>query len=128
MQEVAEDIAIVQYAYESFLKGDIRAVVDLLDPDIVWIVPRTVPHGGTFRGVDGVREFFVGVGAAWRPLTLELETVGEIGPGQVAGMARISGILAGGDVSYRCVHVFTLVDGKITRFRVYLDLDASLAG
>lgn len=125
---MADNIALVQQAYESFLKGDVRAVVDLLDPEIVWIVPRMVPHGGVFRGIEGVREFFDGVGAAWRPLALDLETVGEIGPGQVAGMARVSGILAGGEVSYRCIHVFTVVDGRITAFREYLDLDAPLAG
>jgi ketosteroid isomerase-like protein len=125
---MGDNIAIVQHAYESFLRGDIRKVVDLLDPDIVWTVPRAVPHGGDFRGIEGVREFFDGVGAAWKPLTLDLETVGEIGPGQVAGMARVSGVLAGDDVSYRCIHVFTLVDGKITRFHEFLDLDAPLAG
>jgi ketosteroid isomerase-like protein len=125
---MGDNIAIVQHAYESFLRGDIRKVVDLLDPDIVWTVPRAVPHGGVFRGIEGVREFFDGVGAAWKPLALDLETVGEIGPGQVAGMARVSGVLAGDDVSYRCIHVFTLVDGKITSFREFLDLDAPLAG
>jgi ketosteroid isomerase-like protein len=125
---MADNIAIVQQAYESFLRGDVRGVVDLLDPEIVWIVPRMVPHGGVFRGIDGVREFFDGVGAAWKPLALDLETVGEIGPGQVAGMAKVSGILAGEDVSYRCIHVFTVDNGKITCFREFLDLDAALAG
>ena len=125
---MADNIAIVQHAYESFLKGDVGGVVDLLDPEIVWTVPRSVPHGGVFHGVEGVREFFDGVGAAWRPLGLDLETVGQIGPDLVAGMARVSGVLAGDDVSYTAVHVFTVLDGKITCFRKYLDLDAPLAG
>ena len=125
---MADNLAIVQRAYDAFLGGDIREVIDLLDPDIVWSVPRTVPHGGDFRGLDGVREFFSGVGAAWKPLALELHTVGEIGPGRIAGLATVSGILAGSEVSYGTVHVFTLVDGKITRFQEYLDLDGALAG
>lgn len=125
---MADNIALVQHAYDCFSKGDLGAVVDLLDPDIVWVVPRMVPHGGAFRGLDGVREFFDGLEAAWQGLTLDLETVGEIGPGQVAGVARVSGILAGDEVSYRCIHVFTLVEARITSFREYLDLDAPLAG
>lgn len=125
---MADNIAIVQHAYTSFLKGDFGEVIELLDPDVVWTVPRTVPHGGVFRGLDGVREFFDGVGAAWRPISLDLDTVGEIGPGQVAGMARVSGILAGDEVNYRSIHVFTLVDGRITDFHEFVDLDAPLAG
>lgn len=125
---MAHNIALVRHAYESFLKGDAANVMGLLDPTIVWTVPRTVPHGGVFRGLDGVREFFDGVWAAWKPLALDLETVGEIGPGLVAGMATVAGVLAGGDVSYRVIHVFTVVDGRITRFNEYVDLDAPLAG
>ena len=125
---MADNLAIVQRAYEAFLQGDIRQVVDLLDPDIVWSVPRTVPHGGDFRGLSGVREFFCNVGAAWRPLDIELHTVGEIGPGLVAATATVSGTLAESEVSYGAVHVFTLVDGTITRFQEYLDLDAALPG
>lgn len=125
---MADHVAVVDRAYDSFLKGDIDEVMSLLDPSIEWSVPRTVPHGGTFVGLDGVLEFFQGVGAAWRPLQLELETVGAIGPDLVAGMAHVSGLLAGSDVSYSSVHVFTVKDGKITRFREYVDLDAALAG
>lgn len=125
---MAEHVAVVDRAYDSFLRGDIAAVMSLLDASIEWTVPRTVPHGGTFVGHDEVREFFHGVGAAWRPLQLELETVGAIGPDLVAGMAHVTGLLAGSAVSYSSVHVFTVRDGKITRFREYVDLDAALAG
>lgn len=87
-----------------------------------------MPHGGTFVGRDGMREFFHGVGAAWRPVQLELETAAAIGPDLVASMAHVTGLLAGSDVSYSSVHVFTVKDGKTTRFREYVDLDAALAG
>ena len=125
---MGDDVAVVQRGYESFLKGDIPDVMGLLDPDIQWSVPRTVPHGGLFQGVEGVREFFHGVRAAWRPICIDIETMGEIGPSLVAATVTISGTLAGADVTYGAVHVFTVVDGRITRFREYVDIDAVLAG
>ena len=125
---MGDAIATVRGAYESLLRGDVDQVLELLDPGVEWVVPRTVPHGGVFHGVEGVREFLDGVGAAWKPVSLHLETVGEIGPGQVAGLARVSGILAGTKVSYNAIHVLTVEDGRITRFREFVDLDAALAG
>ena len=125
---MASNVEIVELAYQAFLKGDVDSVVDLLHPDTHWSVPRIVPQGGQWHGVDGVRDFFEGVRAAWDPIVLTLETVGEVGPNLVAAMATVSGVLAGGEVSYGSIHVFTVEDGKITRFREYLDLDAALAG
>jgi ketosteroid isomerase-like protein len=125
---MADNLAVVRQAYESFLEGRLPEMIELLDPAIHWSVPRTVPHGGEFVGLDRVREFFDGVRAAWKPLALDLESVGEVGPDLVAGMATVSGILAGARVSYCAVHVFTVRHGKITRFREYVDLDAPLAG
>ena len=125
---MADNVAVVHRSYEWFLKGEVDEVNELLDPGIQWFVPRTVPHGGHFQGVAGVREFFAGVGAAWRPINVDLEYIGEIGPGVVVATMTISGTLAGEDVTYRAVHVFTVVDGRITSFREYVDIDAVMAG
>ena len=125
---MGDNVAVVQRSYEWFLKGDADEITDLLDPHIQWSVPRTVPHGGHFQGVAGVREFFDGVRAAWRPIDVALEYIGEIGPGVVVATVTISGTLAGEDVIYRAVHVFTLVEGRITSFREHVDIDVALAG
>jgi len=120
--------AVVNFAYESFLRGDVQGVTDLLDPTIHWSVPESVPHGGEFHGLDEVGTFFEGLGAAWRPLALEIEAVDEVGADLVVGIVQVSGTLGGSGVSYGSVHVFTVRDGKITRFREFVDLNACLAG
>lgn len=125
---MADNIAVVRQGYESFLEGDLETLLGLLDPAIRWTVPRTVPQGGDFHGLDEMRTFFEGLGAAWRPLGLDLEALGEVGPDTVVGIVTISGTLAGDDVSYGSVHVFTVAGGKITRFKEYIDLDGALAG
>ena len=125
---MGENAAVVEAAYEAFGRGDIEAVLGMLDADVEWSVPMTVPHGGTFKGVDGVLSFFQGLGGKWDGLGLDVETVADIGPDQAVGIVRASGTRTGGGAeSYGTAMVFTIRDGKIARFREFVDLDAPLA-
>lgn len=120
---MAEGAAVVQQAYEAFGKGDIPAVLGLLDEAVEWSVAKVLPQGGDFHGRDGVLAFFQGLGAAWDPLGLEIEAVSDLGDGLVAGVIRGAGKLRGADAFYTAVHLFTVAGGRITRFREYV-LDA----
>ena len=116
--------AVVEAAYDAFGRGDIEAVLGMLSPDVEWSVPATVPHGGTFKGVDGVVSFFQGLGGLWDGLSLDVEAVSDAGPHLAVGILRANGTLRGkGAASYGAVHVFTVEGGKVTRFREYIDLD-----
>jgi ketosteroid isomerase-like protein len=118
---------VVEEAYSAFSRGDIPAVLDKLDENVEWSSPATLPQGGRFHGKDGVVKFFEGVGGAWDPLGLAVESVGELGPELVVGVLRADGTRRAGKPSgYGAVHVFTVHDGKITRFREYTDLDRPL--
>jgi uncharacterized protein len=118
---------VVQGAYDAFAKGDIAAVIGMLDPAVEWSSPKTLPHGGEFRGPGEVGRFFEGIGAQWSELSLAVESVAAIDADDVVGVLRASGArLNGARESYGAVHVFTVRDGKIRRFREYVDLDAPL--
>jgi|SRR5215471_16326004 len=115
---------VVRGAYAAFAKGDIGAILDLLGNSVQWSAPKTLPQGGHFEGRDGVQQFFEGVGAAWESLTIEPEVIDELGADRVVGVVRGTGKLRqGGAASYGAAHVFDVTDGKITRFREYVDLD-----
>ena len=76
---------------------------------------------------DGALKFFEGIGAAWETLRIDPEAIGDLGPDLVVGVVQGSGLLRGaGPGTYGAVHVFTLRNGKITRFREYVDLDSAL--
>jgi ketosteroid isomerase-like protein len=51
---------VVQQGYEAFGRGDIPAVLDLLTDDVEWTMqgPPVIPFAGTFRGREGIAEFF----------------------------------------------------------------------
>lgn len=118
---------LVKQTYEAFSRGDIPAVLDILAEDVQWSAPATLPHGGQFRGKSGAMQFFQGMGAAWEALDLDVEGVSEVGDDLVVGIVRAEGTLRGGGLSgYGAVHVFTIREGKIARFREYTDLDEPL--
>jgi hypothetical protein len=61
---------------------------------------------------------------AWDSLAVDVEAVGEITPGLVASVIRVSGSLKGhGEVSFGSVQVFTIDDGVIMRMREFVDVD-----
>ena len=119
---------VVQQAYDAFGRGDIPALLALLDDAVEWSSPKALPHGGEFRGPSGVGKFFEGIGAKWASLDVTVEGVGELDGGTVVGVVRADGTRSGGaNNGYGAVHVFTVDDGKITRFREYTDLDAAFS-
>jgi ketosteroid isomerase-like protein len=120
---------VVNEAYAAFAKGDVPGLLDLVGEDVDWVSPTTLPHGGHFSGKDGVLAFFQGIGAIWESLVVEAEGVGEAEDDLVLAVVHASGELrSGGSGAYGAAHAFTVSNGKIARFREYVDLDAPLAG
>jgi uncharacterized protein len=118
---------LVRDAYAAFGAGDIGAVIAMLDEHVAWTSPRTLPHGGEFSGSAQVGKFFEGIGAAWDSLALDIESVDETGS-NVVGVLRADGARKNGNrQSYGAVHVFEIGDGKIRRFREYVDIPDKLA-
>jgi ketosteroid isomerase-like protein len=117
---------VVSGAYAAFGRGDIPAILDMLAPDVNWHVPEAVPHGGSFHGPDAVGGFFEGIGERWEDFRIETGDLLE-GGHEVACIGRGEGTLRGaGPASYGFAHVFTVADGKITRFREYVDPDPTI--
>ena len=59
LQEVrvsmTSNVAVIRAFYEA---EDVHAMLDLLDPDVEWRVPESLPWGGLFHGHDGFRCFY----------------------------------------------------------------------
>ena len=124
---MGSNASIIEGAYAAFARGDIGGVLDLVDDDVEWSSPATLPQGGHFHGRAGVGQFFQALGNGWSALTLDVEGVSEAGSDTVIGVVRADGTRRdGGPSGYGAAHVFTVRQGKIVRFREYTDLDAPL--
>ena len=63
---------VISGLYEAFGRGDIPAILAMIDEQIDWHAPENLPHGGHFQGRDAVGRFFQGIGETWEGLHLEL--------------------------------------------------------
>jgi uncharacterized protein len=118
------NLEIVQRSYDAFERGDLAAVLADLDPEIEWHQAQGLPHGGLYRGRDEVsRNVFEPLDAEWwsefSAVPDEFLDAGEqvVALGRYRGTAKGTGKLL--DVPF--VHVWTLHDGRATRFRQFLD-------
>jgi len=115
------DVSTIRGAYEAFGRGDIPGVMSALAQSVDWRSPDVLPHGGAFKGHDGVGSFFQGIGATWEDLHVAPAQFIDAG-GEVIVLGRASGTLRGaGAGDYGFAHVFTFTDGAVTAFREYVD-------
>ena len=117
-------------AYEGFGRGDLDAVLAVMDTDIEWDATDALAHTGLYRGHTGVADYIGSLASAWAEFALNPEQFTESGDGaHVMVLGNVRGRLAanGQEVEARFAHVAQLnEDGKVTRLKVCLDREAAL--
>lgn len=115
---------IVQKAYACFGSGDIAGLLDQCSDDIGWNIPEieNAPFAGTRQGKAAVGEFF-GELAASEDITkfLPAEFIAENDKVVVLGESTATVRSTGKTYSTEWVHIFTIIDGKITNFHEFFD-------
>ncbi len=121
-----ENVQVVKNAYAAFGRGDIPGLLSLLAEDVVWDIPgEGLPLAGTYRGRDGVANFF-------QKLTQEAEVL-DFQPREfvadgdrvlVVGWERMKVKATGRGAESDWVMAFTIRNGKIATFREYADTKA----
>lgn len=118
---------VISDLYAAFGRGDIPAILAMIDEDIDWRAPENLPHGGSFHGREAVGRFFRGIGEHWEDLRLDLEGIVSSGD-RVIALARIHGRLraTGAEAGYSSAHAWTVRDGVPVRFAEYVDAPLTL--
>jgi uncharacterized protein len=122
------NVETLRRGYAALNRGDLSAVLELLDPDIEWHEPAHSPDAGTHRGRDSFERFLRGWIESFDGFRVEPERVVERGEDIVAvvhqtGTGRASGL----EVEARLAHVWTVADGRAVRWEAVPDIDAALA-
>jgi uncharacterized protein len=122
-----DNVEIVQQLVRSFNNGDIEAAMESLDPAIEWRGPEDVPEPGPYFGKDAVKDWMQGFLDAWEtwradPVEIIDRAESVVVEFRQSGRAKGSGI----EVSDHDFHLFTLRDGKITRWFIYGDRATAL--
>jgi hypothetical protein len=84
--------------------------------------------GAEFVGADGIRRFFADIADMGPDFRIEVLSVQAVGDNNViafmrtSATGRASGIATGSETT----NVYDLVDGKMSRIRIFLDRDEAL--
>lgn len=123
----AENVRVVQQAFEAFGRADVPAFLGLLTEDVEWTIagPEVVPYAGERRGHAGVTQFLQQIGGAVEMERFEpQEFIAQGDKVAVLGFERARLRSSGRTFDNPWVLVFTLRDGKVARFRSYEDTHA----
>jgi ketosteroid isomerase-like protein len=119
---------IVFELYRAFAEGDTDTILDIIDPDVVWIESEGIPYGGTFIGRDAVFEgVFAKIAAEWTGFTAEVDEVFSARDGRVVTLGQDSGtfIATGKSMTAPTASIWTLSpQGRVIRFVQYIDTQA----
>jgi hypothetical protein len=122
----AQNTQIVKDAYAAFQRGDIAGVLASLDDGIEWQgvigTEGVLPQAGLRKGKAAVGEFFKLVDQTTEFKTFEpREFIAE--GDQVAVVGRYAARIkkTGKDIDSGWAMIFTLRNGKVLRFREYVD-------
>jgi ketosteroid isomerase-like protein len=119
---------LVRQAYAALARRDYEALAELADPDFELDLTSRVLNPATYRGAEGVRQFFAEVDELWESMDMKVERIVERGDEVLALLAvDITGRGSGLTLEDRIAQRWTARDGKLVRLRVMGDQQAALA-
>lgn len=125
----ARHVELARSGYEAFARGDVAAVVGLMDSSIVWYEAEALPYGGVYHGPDAVLEnVFQAIARDWEPFAAApREYIAAGSHVVVLGEYRGTHRASGRSFEAPFAHVFRFEDGRIVEFRQFTDTALWLA-
>jgi ketosteroid isomerase-like protein len=118
-----QDVEIVSDAIAAFERGDIEGVLRFCDEDILIIQPPELPGvPAEHRGHQGVLEALANWPEQWDDYRIEMLRIADAPGGKVFAVQRTRGRgkRSGVEVEMDFSFVFTVGDGKISEWRLFL--------
>lgn len=118
---------VVQEVYQAFGRGDVPGVLAHVADNVDWefVGSPSLPYAGPRRTRQAVGDFFAQVAQADNVVAFEPREFIDAGAHvTVLGWERTTARDTGKTFESDWVHVFSLTDGKITRFRGFFNTAA----
>lgn len=116
------NVEVVRGIYDAFARGDVDAVFGAMVADIEWDESEGMPYGGVYRGREAIVEgVFVPILADVEGFTADPDEILPLDESRVMARGRHGGQGAGGPVDARFIHIWTLVDEKVSRYEQLAD-------
>jgi ketosteroid isomerase-like protein len=117
---------VVQDWYSAMQAGDLESLLQAFSPDIVWYQAEGHPYqrgGEPWVGPDAVRDRLLSrVAIEWDGFNVDVRDIREAGE-EVVVEGRYTGTFkaTGKKLDSQFCHVWRVKDGKLARFRQYMD-------
>ena len=120
------NLSVIQGVYDNFAKGDVPAVIAVLDANVVWneAEGNAWADGNPYKGPDAVLNgVFARVGSEYKYFKTADVKLHEMSNNQVLATMRYNGKLKknGAIIDAQAAHLWTLKDGKVIGFQQYVD-------
>jgi ketosteroid isomerase-like protein len=122
-----ENARLVERAIAAINVRDIEGYLACCTKNVKLETPMA-PVGGEYEGIDGIRRFFTDIEDAAPDFRIEVDGVKEVGSKRVLAFMRTSstGRASGIRLASPSTNVYDLIDGKISRVRIFFDREEAL--
>jgi ketosteroid isomerase-like protein len=122
-----ENARLVERAIAAINARDIEGYSTCCTEDVKLETPMAAV-GGVYEGIDGMRRFLTDIEDAVPDWRMELDGVEEVDRERVLAFLRNSstGRASGVRMAWPQTNVYDLIDGKISRIRIFLDRQEAL--
>jgi ketosteroid isomerase-like protein len=118
---------VVQQAYEAFARGDVPAILNIVADDVDWefVGSPALPYAGKRRNRKEVADFFTALSRADEIHAFEPREFIDAGEHvTVLGWEKSTALETGTPFESEWVHVFTVKNDKVTRWRGFFNTAA----
>jgi ketosteroid isomerase-like protein len=124
--ELSANLESIKGVYNAFATGDFPAFMNAMDPKIEWNEAENFPYadGNPYIGPEAIIQGDMGrIGADWEYWTITDQVYHLTLEAMVIVTARYNAKhkITGKVIRAQVTHMWTLKDGKITRFQQYAD-------
>ena len=127
---MTDKVKLIQDCFDAFARGDVGYIVARVSNDVDWQGDATaeIPYAGTYKGPQGVGQFFSRMADAVDVKSWEPKRVVVAGDGVLATGAWSASVKSTGRTfATEWAMVFGFHDDKISSFRVYDDTATAAA-
>jgi len=113
-----ETVGLIQQIYQAFGRGDIAAVLALIDPqgDLTFEGPKSIPWAGHWQGREGWAKFFQTLGESAEEIALQMEPFAAQGDHVVMiGRYQARVKRTGARIDTPLAHLWTLRNGLVVK-------------
>jgi ketosteroid isomerase-like protein len=124
---------ILERGYDAFNRGDVEALLEMMEPDFVWHEAEEVPGRKTAIGRDEFADYLRGFERLWESFEFELLVLEDLGDHTALAKMRTNarGRASGEQMELVIYHLWRFRNGRVARMDAYLDeneaRDAALA-